>query len=485
MSELAHLAERLHEAVVLVAGDVMLDCFVEGAVERISPEAPIPVLAVRDETAMLGGAGNVLRNLVALGARTRFVAAVGDDATGREIGAQIAGLDRVDHDLVAEPGRVTAVKTRFMAGSQQILRADRETVAPLGATARARVIDAVAAGLETSSVLVLSDYGKGVLADGVAADLIALARDRGRPVLVDPKGRDYRRYRGAGLVTPNRKELAEASGMEIDGDAGIVGAARHLIEACGLDGVLATRSQDGMSLIVADGGVTHLPTEAREVFDVSGAGDTVIATLAAGLAVGAPLERAAALANAAAGIVVGKVGTAVTYAAELTAHLHHRDLMGAEAKLLPLEAALDRVEAWRRAGLRIGFTNGCFDLLHPGHVSLLGQARQACDRLVVGLNSDASVRRLKGPSRPVQTETARATVLGSLAGVDLVVVFEDDTPQALIEAIRPDLLVKGADYAEDQVVGADFVRSHGGEVMLARLAEGHSTTRTLARIHHE
>ncbi|CCQ72027.1 D-glycero-beta-D-manno-heptose-7-phosphate kinase [Magnetospira sp. QH-2] len=479
---LTALVEALPGARVMVVGDVMLDRYIQGEVSRISPEAPIPVLRIEDENAMLGGAGNVVRNLVALGVPCRFLSALGEDPVAREIQDLLAGLPGVEATMIAAPGRISSVKTRFMGHGQQMLRADRETTEPLSATARAQLLAEVASGLTDCAALVLSDYGKGTLADGLAAEIIALANRAGKSILVDPKGLDYGLYRGAHWLTPNRKELAEASAMETGSDTAIVAAARHLTETCGLGGLLATRSQDGMSLIPASGEVIHLSAEAREVYDVSGAGDTVIATMAAGLAAGATPEQAAALANAAAGIVVGKVGTAVTYASELSAALHHQDLADAEARVLALNPALDRMERWRRNGLSVGFTNGCFDLLHPGHVSLLKQARATCDRLVVGLNSDDSVQRLKGPTRPVQSEMARATVLASLASVDMVVLFSEDTPEGLIEALRPDVLVKGADYTEDTVVGAPFVKSYGGRVVLAKLEDGHSTTGTISRI---
>jgi D-beta-D-heptose 7-phosphate kinase/D-beta-D-heptose 1-phosphate adenosyltransferase len=485
MSEGSGLIDRvgaLTAVRVLVVGDVMLDRFVYGAVERISPEAPIPVLRVERETAMLGGAGNVVRNLVALGARSRLASVVGDDAAGEELRALLSAETGLAFSLVTAPSRRTTLKSRFLAGNQQIMRADRETVAALSQGIRAAVIESALTLLADSAVLILSDYGKGVLDDGVAGDLIAIARATGTPVVVDPKGRDYARYRGADVITPNRSELGEATGRSIADAAAAEAAARRLIDSHNFGSVVATLGKDGMVLVPAGAAAHHLPAEAREVFDVSGAGDTVVATMAAALAGGATAQEAAALANVAAGIVVGKVGTAVAYASELETTIRHRVLSDAEAKVVPLAPALDRVEAWRRQGLRIGFTNGCFDLLHPGHVSLLTQARRACDRLIVGLNSDDSVARLKGPSRPVQREEARAAVLASLTAVDLVVIFGDDTPIGLIEAVRPDVLVKGADYRPDQVVGGDVVRGWGGTVMLARLEPGFSTTATIARI---
>jgi len=466
---------------VLCVGDVMLDRFVYGDVDRISPEAPIPVLRVRRETAMLGGAGNVVRNLVALGCQPHFLAVVGDDMAGREITRLVGEHGEVDPLMVVEPMRQTTIKTRFIGGAQQLLRADHETQSILAAGSRERLLAEAKALMGRIGVLVLSDYGKGVLSGGLTHALIEAARAAGKPVIVDPKGIDYTVYRGATLVTPNRKELFEATGRPVGTDEEIVVAARQLIDLCGIENVLATRSQDGMSLVSADAAV-HLPAEAREVFDVSGAGDTVVATLAAAVAAGASLEQAAKLANVAAGIVVGKVGTAVAYKDDLVAALHHSEVAAAEGKVVTIQSAIDQVERWRHLGKKIGFTNGCFDLLHPGHVSLLDQAKAQCDRLVVGLNSDASVKRLKGDSRPVQTEGSRGTVLASLAAVDLVVIFDEDTPIELIRALRPDVLVKGADYRVDQVVGADLVQGWGGRVFLADLQQGHSTTATIARM---
>ena len=482
LSALAGRVERLQAVPVLCVGDVMLDRFVYGSVERISPEAPIPVLRIEREAAMLGGAGNVARNLVALGARPAFVAVVGDDPAGGEVARLVGAHPEIGSGLLVEPGRQTTIKTRFFASNQQLLRGDHESRAPVGETARTRLLDEAARWLERSAVMILSDYGKGVLIPEVVSALIARAAAAGIPVVVDPKGTDYALYAGASVVTPNRKELHEATGLPVDDDAQVVAAARSLIEQAGIAAVLVTRSQDGMTLVEGTGAVHHLPAEAREVFDVSGAGDTVVATLAAALASGAGLLEAARLANIAAGIVVAKVGTAVAYAEELVTALHHDELTAGDAKIVPVAVAADRVARWRVKGLKVGFTNGCFDLLHPGHVAILTQARAACDRLVVGLNSDASVQRLKGPTRPVQSEAARATVLSSLAPVDLVVIFDEDTPLSLIEALRPDVLVKGADYTVATVVGAEQVLGWGGKVVLADLIEGQSTTNTIRRM---
>ncbi|MSO75747.1 MAG: D-glycero-beta-D-manno-heptose-7-phosphate kinase [Alphaproteobacteria bacterium] len=481
LANITDLVERLAGLPVLCLGDVMLDRFVHGVVDRISPEAPIPILRIESEQAMLGGAGNVVRNLVALGAAPRLVSVVGDDAAGREVLSLVGAETGLLPDILVEPGRQTTIKTRYVAGGQQILRADRETVAPVSPRTLERAIDAALAALGECRAVILSDYAKGLIVDGLAARLIAEARRQGKPVIVDPKGSDYSRYRGATIVTPNRRELAEATRLPIGGDAEIMAAAEHLRAHLGAAGVLVTRGPEGMTL-VDETGCQHLAAEAREVFDVSGAGDTAAATLTAALAAGLSFPLAARLANVAAGIVVGKTGTAVVHARELAAQLRRADLLSGADKIVDRAIALERVRAWRARGLKIGFTNGCFDLLHPGHVSLLSQTRAACDRQIVAINGDASVRALKGPTRPVQSEAARAAVLASLSSVDLVVIFSEETPLSLIEALRPDVLVKGADYSIDRVVGAEFVQSHGGRVLLAELLPGHSTSATLARL---
>ncbi len=484
-ADLAGAIDRLAGARVLVLGDIMLDRFLYGAVERISPEAPIPVLRIARETAMLGGAGNVLRNLAALGARPHGIAVVGEDAAGAEVEALArACLSPVSGsiELLRVAGRPTTIKDRFIAAGQQLLRADRDPESGIDAATAGAVKAAVLAALEQADAVVLSDYGKGLLQDDLLAEVITAARQRGRPVVVDPKGRDFARYRGADWVTPNRRELQEASGLPADNDDSLVAAAQKVIGDAGIGALLATRSEQGMTLVTAAGEIHHLKAEAREVFDVSGAGDTVVASFAAALGAGLPPVTAAQLANVAAAIVVAKLGTAVASPSEILHALHASQLLAAEAKVVDVESLAEEVAQWRRAGLKVGFTNGCFDLLHPGHVSLLEQARAACDRLIVGLNSDASVRRLKGDSRPIQGEAARAAVLASLASVSRVVVFGEDTPLALIEALKPDVLVKGADYGVHQVVGADFVQSYGGRVVLADLSPGHSTTATIERL---
>jgi D-beta-D-heptose 7-phosphate kinase/D-beta-D-heptose 1-phosphate adenosyltransferase len=470
---------RLARTSVLVIGDVMLDRYAYGEVNRISPEAPVPILTVERETAMPGGAGNVVRNLTALSAAVAFIAVVGDDQAGSDLTGLVGGQPGVEPWLLVQSGRATTVKTRYVANGQQLLRADQEDARPIQPKLADRLLRIARDGMAATSITVLSDYAKGLLAGDVAKQLIEAAHQAGRRVIVDPKGPDYARYAGADIVTPNRRELSEATGLPVATEAEIVTAARALRSAHRFGAVVVTRSEDGMTLL-DEHGPQHFPAEAPEVFDVSGAGDTAVATLAAGLAGGLELPVAVRLANVAAGIVVGKIGTAVARETELMAALSPQG--GALRKIVTAAQAAEQVERWRRKNYTTGFTNGCFDLLHPGHVHLLEQARAACDRLVVGLNSDASVRRLKGPTRPVQPEAARAAVLASLAAVDLVVIFDEDTPVELIKALQPELLVKGADYTIDGVVGADLLQGWGGRVMLAELLPGHSTTATVARL---
>ena len=477
--DLADAVRALKRASVLVVGDAMLDRFVYGKVTRVSPEAPIPVLAVEREVAMPGGAGNVVRNLTALGTPVAFLSVVGDDQAGSDLTALIGGQPGVEPWLLVQGGRATTTKTRYIAMGQQIMRADHDPRGDIHPRLADRLVRIAQDTVAATRVMVLSDYRKGVLTAEVTERLIAAARAAGRKVVVDPKGEDYARYAGADLITPNRAELRQATGMSVDSEATLVEAARALRDRHRFGAVLVTRSEDGMTLLEGDA-VHHFPAEAAEVHDVSGAGDTVAAVAAAALAAGLPLAVGARLANIAAGIVVGKVGTAVARELDLLEALTPE--RGALRKVVSRAAAVEQAERWRQRGWRIGFTNGCFDLLHPGHVHLLEQARSWCDRLIVGLNSDASVARLKGPTRPVQGEAARAAVLASLATVDLVNVFDEDTPIELIRAIQPDVLIKGADYKVEQVVGGELVNEWGGVVRLAELLPGNSTTATVARI---
>lgn len=479
---MSDVIDQFSQCRVLCIGDVMLDKFVYGQVDRISPEAPIPVFSIRDERAMLGGAGNVARNLVALGASTTFLAVTGNDKTGREILSLIGKEPLITPFLIPESGRLSTVKTRFVAGTQQVLRADHEVVMPIQESTAQRVVEAALSELPTQDCVILSDYGKGVLTRSTITSVIERAKELGKPVIVDPKSRDFGMYRGATCISPNLHELANATGQDVSTDEAIVLAARQLLEAHDVAYMLVTRSSKGMTLVSREGEIHHVPARAQEVYDVSGAGDTAIATLALGVASGLSFADAAVLANVAAGIVVGRLGTAVVTAQDMKQVLSSLTHLDGLQKIMPLSVAVAQVEQWRREGKKVGFTNGCFDLVHKGHLSLLNFCKQHCDKLVLGLNSDDSVKRLKGESRPVNSEQDRALLLASLAVVDGVVIFGEDTPLMLIEALRPTVLVKGADYQKHQVVGHEIVESYGGEIVLAPLKEGYSTTNIIKKM---
>jgi D-beta-D-heptose 7-phosphate kinase / D-beta-D-heptose 1-phosphate adenosyltransferase len=470
------------ECRVLVLGDVMLDRFIYGRIERISPEAPVPVLSVIREKIMPGGAANVARNIASLGGKAVLMGVIGDDHDGRALADQVDLWPGIENQLLRVMDRPTTTKARYVAETQQMIRVDHEVRTPIDAAA-ADLLALLARQLDGVDIVVLSDYAKGVLCDAVVGPVIALARKAGKPVVVDPKSVRVARYDGAMVMTPNLSEAAAMTQVSGRDDAAVAAMAEAIfVAAPNLASLVITRSADGMSLAERGHAIRHLPVMAREVFDVSGAGDTVVAVLSLSLAAGGDLAAAAELANVAAGIAVGKSGTAEVCVGELSAALRSEQIGDIVAKNANADQAAELATGWRRQGLQVGFTNGCFDLIHPGHVSLLGQAKSNCDRLIVGLNTDASIKRLKGPTRPVQDELARAMVLGALSAVDLVVLFAEDTPGELIEKIRPDVLIKGADYRVEQIVGADFVQSYGGRVVLADLTPNQSTSGIISRI---
>lgn len=484
MSPTAFAPSQFTNARILVVGDLMLDRFRYGSVSRISPEAPVAVLHVVREQKMLGGGGNVLANLAALGARTGLIAAIGADEAGTLCSQLIAEKGGDPSLLVQDATRPTTLKTRFISGSQQLLRCDEEDSSPLSEAIEDQIIARFDRAIGDYDVLALSDYAKGVLTDRVLRHAISRCRELGKPVIVDPKRRDFSIYAGATVIKPNRSELAADSGLPCRDLASSTAAAALAMERTGA-AVLLTLSEEGMALFRPGHEMTHLHATATEVFDVSGAGDTALAIFSAGMASGLAMEHAALIANAGAGAVVRKLGTATLSGIELAhavAELDHSSSDTPSGTICTPAEALQIVQAWKREGLRVGFTNGCFDIVHAGHVQSLRRARACCDRLVVGLNSDASVSRLKGPTRPVQNEASRAAVLSAMDPVDLVVVFDADTPLSLIELLLPSELFKGADYREDQVVGADIVTAHGGRVHLIELLPGFSTTAAIARM---
>jgi D-beta-D-heptose 7-phosphate kinase/D-beta-D-heptose 1-phosphate adenosyltransferase len=468
---------------ILCAGDVMLDRFLHGDIERISPEAPVPVIRLRETREMLGGAGNVASNIASLGGRAVLLGLAGDDEPGARLRRIMGGNERIVSALVGTAKRPTVCKTRFIAGRQQVVRADEESGDGLTADEEAALIAGFDTHLPDAQAVILSDYGKGVLSRAFVSHAIAASRGRGVPVFVDPKTDDFTDYRGATCITPNAKEMALAARSPVHTEAQIEAAARRLMAAADLAAILVTRSEKGM-VLVEPGATTSVSARAREVFDVSGAGDTVIATLALAVADGRPLPQAMHIANAAAGVVVSKLGTATADMAEVMHELSAQDTLdpGVTPGLTRLDAALALSARWRAQGFKVGFTNGCFDILHPGHVSLLAFSRAQCDRLIVALNTDESVARLKGPTRPVNTLAQRAQVMAAIRHVDAVVAFGEDTPFNVISALVPDVLVKGADYAVDNIVGADVVRAAGGRVVLAELVPGQSTTGIIAKM---
>ncbi|CAK0768700.1 D-beta-D-heptose 7-phosphate kinase / D-beta-D-heptose 1-phosphate adenylyltransferase [Gammaproteobacteria bacterium] len=467
---------------LLVIGDLMLDRYLWGEVGRISPEAPVPVVRLLRQSDNPGGGANVALNLHGLGLPVMIVGVSGTDAEGTRLAALLATAGIDTSGIVSLTDRPTSCKTRVIGEHQQMLRIDVEDTSPFSEAITTNLIAHVASLLERKpAAVILSDYGKGVLAPRLCQATIAICHSAGIPVLVDPKGRDYTRYRGATLLSPNRAELALATGVPSrDLDALLV-AGEQLRASLDLRYLLVTLGDQGMTLL---DGVTpvHIPAIAKEVYDVSGAGDTVIATTAAGLVAGLPIQDALRLANLAAGVVIGKVGTTPITTDELVAALSDEQARVQSEKIFTLPLLLKQIERWRGRSERIVFTNGCFDLLHAGHVTYLERARRVGQRLIVGLNTDRSVRALKGEARPIIHEGDRARVLAALAAVDAVILFDEDTPLGLIRAARPDVLAKGADYREDQVVGGGEVKSWGGQVYLVPLEEGLSSSNIMKRI---
>jgi D-beta-D-heptose 7-phosphate kinase / D-beta-D-heptose 1-phosphate adenosyltransferase len=485
MYDIETAIERISEQTVLCIGDLMLDEFVYGEVSRVSPEAPVPVIAAKRDEKVIGAAGNVARNIASLGARCLFVSVIGADEPGNAMKTAFAAFRKtIEPHLVVDRSRPTTRKVRFVSEhySSHLLRADWETARPVSTDIETELIELASAMLPRVGAVVISDYAKGVLTPRVIRAVIAGARKLGKPIVVDPKAVDYTVYKGATIITPNRKELAEATRRPVTTHDEVAAAAAELGRMVASRAVLVTLSEDGMLLHTKGAAPMHVPAYPVRIRDVTGAGDTVAAALAALLAVGAELEPAMRAANAAASVVVGKSGTATVSAMELRSRILPSAALAAEEKIaFDWAVADERVRGWRSHGLRVGFTNGCFDLLHPGHVRVLAKARAECDRLVVGLNGDGSVRRLKGPTRPIQDAHARADVLAALEAVDLVVVFDEDTPLELIKRLKPTVLVKGGDWRKENVVGRDVVEAEGGHVVLVDLVPGHSTTKIVEK----
>lgn len=471
MIHLKHRAPR-----VLVVGDLMLDHYLWGASDRVSPEAPVPVVEVRREVVTLGGAGNVVNNLLALGAQVTAAGVVGDDASGRDVLAVLREKGVSTEGVRVEPGRQTSRKSRVVAAHQQVVRFDRETKTPIAPESEAFLLDFVRDRPREIDAILLSDYAKGVLTPTLARAIIRWGRANGVPVLVDPKGSDYDKYHGATLVTPNKKEAERLAGIAIDSEENLKRAGRALKYRLNLRYAMITLSEEGMAIF--DDQMTRIRAVARDVYDVTGAGDTVLAALGFALAAGETIYDAARLANSAAAVVVGKLGSATVTLDEIFDHEARLQRERAGDAIQSVQAIESLCERLRRQGKKIVFTNGCFDLLHRGHVEYLQASRACGDVLIVGLNSDDSARRLKGPMRPVHSHDDRAAILAALRPVDYVVIFAEDTPHELIRRVRPDVLTKGADYEGREIIGADLA----GEVRLISFVEGRSTSRTIDAI---
>ena len=486
MLDVQTLTESLAQFVdtpILVVGDLMIDEYIWGHVNRVSPEAPVQIVEAEKEELTLGGAGNVIKNLVSLEAQVFVTSVVDAGPTGKHIAVQLKKLGLQTHGIFTNPNKVSSRKTRILSldNNQQILRIDRETVQLISQQDEKRIADFIDSHIGDFKAIILSDYAKGVLTENLIQKIIAAAQKEQLPVIVDPKGNAYDKYRGATVITPNRKEAETLLNMRIEDDTMLHRAGRSLLTRLKTDSILITLGKDGMALFQKGKKTVQIPAMKKEVFDVTGAGDTVISLMGLGVASGLDLREAIEIANIAAGIVVGKIGTATVTLQEIIDDVLQHTLYSSN-KVLDLKALSKLVEDRKAAGNTIVFTNGCFDILHMGHTSFLQQARQLGDLLIVGLNSDDSVRRLKGPHRPVVPMRERAAILSSLAGVDYITIFDEDTPLKLIDSLKPDILVKGDDYTKDEVVGREIVESYGGKVELIKLVKGVSTTSIIERI---
>ncbi len=461
---------------ILVVGDMMIDHYLWGKSDRISPEAPVPVVDVESESEVLGGAGNVVNNLIALGARVFAATAIGSDEIGRRLTVMLKSLGVNTDGVVSEEFRKTTRKSRVIASNQQVIRFDSETRDDITALTEDKILKSIKNMLPFMDIILLSDYGKGVLSDSLTQNIIKMARDRDKMVLIDPKGKDYTKYKGATLVTPNKKEASEATGIEIDSIEALERVGFEIKNNFNLDMAIVTLSEEGMAIF--DDTMRTIPTVAKEVYDVTGAGDTVLSTIGYILACGGDIDEAAKVANAAAAVVVGKLGSATANWDEIISYQEALHESTTEHRIKSFKELQKSIEFLKRDDKKIVFTNGCFDILHLGHVKYLQKAKSFGDVLIVGVNSDSSVKRLKGDSRPVNSEYDRAYILASLDCVDFVIIFDEDTPYNLISMVKPDVLVKGGDYKGKDVVGSDIAK----RVELVDFVEGRSTTSTISRI---
>ena len=462
---------------ILVIGDLMIDHYLWGSANRISPEAPVQVVDVQKETTVLGGAGNVVNNLVSLGADVMVISVVGEDAVSAELTQMLEDI-KVRHYLICDENRKTTKKSRIIASAQQIIRYDQESKEDISAQSEALITMGLLKIIDQFDVILVSDYGKGVITDSLMGKIIFCASGSNTKVLVDPKGDDYTKYIGSYLLTPNKKEAQEATNIDINDDASLKVALKKLHNTACLQVPMITLSEDGIAILDENDNVIKKPTVAREVFDVTGAGDTVLASLGYCLAKGDNIVDAMEFANLAAGVVVGKIGSATATIEEIEEYKSSLHKSSIESHLKTFDEIEQTVARLKKQNKKIVFTNGCFDILHKGHVQYLDKAKSFGDVLILGLNSDASVSALKGPSRPINNEDDRGYILAALESVDYVVKFTDDTPLSLIEIVQPDILVKGGDYEGKKVVGSEIA----GELKLVQFVDGKSTTKTIEKI---
>ena len=481
-SDLLHILNSAHQIKMICVGDVMLDQFVYGTVKRISREAPVPVLAETHRQTVPGGAGNVVRNASALGITIKVIGVIGDDEEGELLAERFTEIPRVENELIVETGRTTTVKTRYIAGSQHLLKLDSESGIPLQADTEQQIIAELRKHSAPIDAILVSDYGNGCVTEEVMGAIRETAKTLDAKVLIDPKGNDYRKYGEVDLIKPNNAELGIVTGLPYGDDNEIEVGLSELFDSCLASSIVVTRAEKGMSFADRSGAVSHVQGEARDVYDVSGAGDTCLVSIGLGLSAGASLRTAVELAIMVSGIAVGKKGTAIVTTKEVVEYLNpgHRPSSSTD-----LDQILALVQQWREEELVVGFTNGCFDILHPGHLAVLTEAREQCDRLIVGLNSDSSTRRLKGLDRPVNNEEDRATMLSGFAFVDAVTIFEEDTPARIITAIKPDVYVKGGDYTIEDLAEAKLVMGYGGKVHLVDFMKDHSTTGLIEKVRNK
>ena len=461
---------------ILVIGDLMIDHYLWGSCDRISPEAPVQVVNVKKENSVLGGAGNVINNLVSLGSSVEVISVIGDDSVANELKTLLSNIGVSFDNLVVEKGRKTSKKSRLMASNQQVLRYDSESVDEISKNSSNKILEILEKNIKNYSAIILSDYKKGVLTTTLTQDIIKLANRHKIKVLADPKGKDFSKYKGAYTLTPNKKEAMEATNIDIKDEKSLVEALKSLKQNCNLEVSLITLSEQGIAIF--DDELFTSPTAAREVFDVTGAGDTVIASITFALSCGVDIKKALYFANLAAGVVVGKIGSATATLDEIYEYESQLNKSSSSSHIKTFDEIEKLAKKLHSQGKKIVFTNGCFDILHVGHVKYLEEAKSYGDVLILGLNADSSVRKLKGSSRPINSQDDRAYILASLESVDYVVIFEEETPYELIKLIKPHVLVKGGDYEGKEVVGQDIA----DELKLVQFVDGKSTTNTIKRI---